>query len=610
VRHAEEIKESVDIELILADTIRIASDDAVINYARAAAAVRGATNVKLIATKIDVSFQIRMAVRALTDQSLTPNQLDQCTGFPYDQIKEMICEAENEHNRADEEDDLQAKDLISKYILYLQRHLKQAKVIERSKNIDEELSAKFPTQARTDNPEVLHASASNYMDRTKKAHLRFTEQPELPPELTGLPSIRKFLFSLPAQRNLREYEVHLAVTIPSFIEKIRRAIADSDRDTGFRDLAEQFDTIRHEFIKQLRSETKSAFGNLSKNGIARVRADIDAYKQQLDGKISKQWLTVPGPAFKKIVNFKGVVAKGASKARGLDMGCNWNKEIADILAPGFNKWLRFQSRNMRDMSLALSQALDQAHLQTMIMMDNSSANLVVIDKAKKKWQNIHPKMQAKLQVLMKKIEKLHKRFFYWAIMQDARENNLAAHVMDSIFDDVFSSEPATKEITTGKNKGKKRFVMSKVAHQKGKLLGLTISAKPHLVENLIDQFQMQFDQYLNNYVDEHFEDASKLLEGFSETLRKQAPVDYIITPVGETMRRELENLVPTLLEKSQQLRDLLPVVIKEDDDAQFPTIDACAEDAIETVGELFERISKRKRKGEASTPRVRIKKEE
>lgn len=55
VHHAKEIKDTVDVEIILADTIRIASDVKVINSARAAVAHHGVANVKLVATKIDVS---------------------------------------------------------------------------------------------------------------------------------------------------------------------------------------------------------------------------------------------------------------------------------------------------------------------------------------------------------------------------------------------------------------------------------------------------------------------------------------------------------------------------------------------------------------------------
>lgn len=52
-RHADEIKDTVDVEFIVADTIRIATDDAVINNARSAVLNHGAAKVKLIATKID-----------------------------------------------------------------------------------------------------------------------------------------------------------------------------------------------------------------------------------------------------------------------------------------------------------------------------------------------------------------------------------------------------------------------------------------------------------------------------------------------------------------------------------------------------------------------------
>jgi hypothetical protein len=55
-RYADEIKDTVDCELIVADTIRISSDDAVINKARAAIANHGIAGVKLVATKIDVSL--------------------------------------------------------------------------------------------------------------------------------------------------------------------------------------------------------------------------------------------------------------------------------------------------------------------------------------------------------------------------------------------------------------------------------------------------------------------------------------------------------------------------------------------------------------------------
>lgn len=61
-RHADEVKDIVDVEIILADTIRIATDDLVISNARAAALNHGAAMVKLVATKIDVRVNLSSVV--------------------------------------------------------------------------------------------------------------------------------------------------------------------------------------------------------------------------------------------------------------------------------------------------------------------------------------------------------------------------------------------------------------------------------------------------------------------------------------------------------------------------------------------------------------------
>ena len=520
----------------------------------------------------------------------------------------MIQHAEEEENRADEDDNLAARDISSKHKAYLTRHLKQQKISSRAKTIATDLSLKFPSPSREDNPEVFHASASNYMDWIKKSTLRFNEQPALTPDMTGVPAIRKFLYSLPTQNNLRDYTLHLTVSLPAFIDKVKRA-TDLERDEGFRELAEEFDTIRDRFISDLRMQAKVAFEAISENGIKKIRLDVDAFKQQLETKLEKEWLTLPAPAFKKIISSNGVVHKGASKAKGLQNGCNWNQEIADIISPGFDKWQTFHSRHMKDMELALHSAFGYAHQQIVNAMDTSSANLVVVEKAKKKWHAIRPKMEIKLSLLMQKIEKLEKRTNLWATMRDGRDNNLIARTMKPIYDAVFEAEPATKQITIGKNKGKTRFVSPKTAFQKDSMWKLAIDADTHLVDDLIITFQGSFDASLNNILGELFGDIGTLLESFSASLRRQAPINYKPNPTGKQMRESLEELIPTLVKKAEELKAQLPVPIKQEDYGTVPAHDISIEETNETVSERFDRIRKRKRSGEVNTPRMRIKTE-
>lgn len=54
----------MEVEIILSDTIRVSTDEKLINRARAAVAHHGAANVKVVTTKIDVST-IRLESRRI-----------------------------------------------------------------------------------------------------------------------------------------------------------------------------------------------------------------------------------------------------------------------------------------------------------------------------------------------------------------------------------------------------------------------------------------------------------------------------------------------------------------------------------------------------------------
>lgn len=66
VRHIDEVKDTVDVELVLGDTVRIGTDKSVINAARSGAHNHGYSNVKVVTTKIDVS-----SYGSLRDSGLT-----------------------------------------------------------------------------------------------------------------------------------------------------------------------------------------------------------------------------------------------------------------------------------------------------------------------------------------------------------------------------------------------------------------------------------------------------------------------------------------------------------------------------------------------------------
>jgi hypothetical protein len=59
-RHADDVKDTVDVEIVLGDTVRIGTDDVVMSTARAGILNHGSSRVKVIATKIDVRTKGRL----------------------------------------------------------------------------------------------------------------------------------------------------------------------------------------------------------------------------------------------------------------------------------------------------------------------------------------------------------------------------------------------------------------------------------------------------------------------------------------------------------------------------------------------------------------------
>lgn len=101
------------------------------------------------------------------------------------------------------------KDAISKYKSYLARATLQAKVMSRIDSITNDFAAKLQSRNTKELPQVFHTSASEYMEWIRPARITFKDQPSLPVEMTGIPAIRNFLYTLPADQNLTDYEDHL-----------------------------------------------------------------------------------------------------------------------------------------------------------------------------------------------------------------------------------------------------------------------------------------------------------------------------------------------------------------------------------------------------------------
>jgi hypothetical protein len=108
VRHAEEIKDSADVLLILANTDRTATNDSVYKTVRNCVLSRGSYDeVKLVATQID----------NIVDSDLKREGVDR--------LRELIEAAAAEVRNVEEEEDAVTVIRAGKYKTYLQRYLVQ-----------------------------------------------------------------------------------------------------------------------------------------------------------------------------------------------------------------------------------------------------------------------------------------------------------------------------------------------------------------------------------------------------------------------------------------------------------------------------------------------------
>jgi hypothetical protein len=544
---------------------------------------------------------------------LNKNQLSHCEGEEHDKIRQLLKETKDQEADLDEDADeyFKKRDLLQKYKAYLERTQKQLKVSDRANEITNDLSNTLQDDAMEGSLEIIHASAYEYMEWIGNEKIRFLDQPSLPVNMTGVPAIRRFLLNLPAKQNMQDYERHLNVALPAFIEKIKRTVSDTERDGGFRTIADEFDRLRKGFLIRLLAQAKSSFQGSSIASISKIIQNVPTMKEQVEELLSEDWLLHKSGAFNRILRDHGTVLKGASKAKGLEEGSNWNKDLASILSPGLHLWSQSYKAHMVPMMPALHKALNQLHRKTDIMIGECAANLVTVERARKKWGLLRMNLKAKLMALMDDIEKTRQQALEWSTLEFDCKINLISKITDDIFETVSTSEPALKPANPNKKKQTKQYVEPKLKYKKKKLEQSFLQPDNHFVNRAIQELQSRFDKTINKKLEKHFAGIEQLLETFSTNIRSQAPIDYEITPAGNKMRADLKLEIPGLEERVNACQKMLPATDKHEDGMAHMTMDGDdLDNGEEDLAAIYAKLAKRKDMEFAEQPKnKRIKSE-
>jgi hypothetical protein len=224
-----------------------------------------------------------------------------------------------------------------------------------------------------------------------------------------------------------------------------------------------------------------------------------------------------------------------------------------------------------------------------------AANLVTVEKARKRWAAYSKRLEVKLWGLMQDIKKTKEKTMEWATMEFDCHNNLISEVTDDIYDEVSNAEPALKPPNPNRKRQTKQYVEPRLKYKKKKLEQLFLQPENHFVDCVIEHMQSSFNKAVQIVLEEHFAGFEVLLEDFSKTIRSQAPLDYKISPHGKAMRAGIEKEIPGLQERVEELQKMLPAAVKgERGMALMPMDNSDLGNGEENFAVTYARMAKRK----------------
>lgn len=413
--------------------------------------------------------------------------------------------------------------------------------------------------------------------------------------------IRRFLFDLLAPRNFNDVAYHLNSFLPNFLQKIERVINESDRDADFRSLAEDFDRVKGDLIEDHFLQTRSLFQKILKDTLSKIRADTSAYQRQIDDKLENELCKYRSPTFNKIMKARGNLPPKSSKAKGLENGCSLNRDFSTIIAPAFLKWDFTYSERMQPMRQALIQLTAVMGHAVLSILNSSSANVMVVERAKQHWKQHRKDLRVKMELLMEDFEKLQAKALVKATMDDGQQNCLVATITDEHFDAVYQAQlPQDLASLPAKQR------QTRIKYQKMMLTERFSGSIGHFVNDVLRTFHERLSRDINALLERHFPELRNQLDHYSTCLKGEAPISYKVEQPGLDIRADIERVFPELRNIVADLQREFPQQQNNQDDGSLylPDIDGAS-----NLLAIYGQLCKKRKQGVQENAKVKVKKE-
>jgi hypothetical protein len=189
-------------------------------------------------------------------------------------------------------------------------------------------AASVEQQMQTKDVEVLSVSARQYALCVDSSQ---DEEPKISPEATGIPALRRYLFTLPAQTNYRTLHHHVFETLPDLVVQIKR-ILDKFSNSG--DYARMRVLIIEQLAK-LREMLESLATSLPREHVASpwTASDRHAIIPKLTSIIND--LAQPAVYY---ATFNKILCENGIPVNGKALGRNLNEEVLATMSNYIETW--------------------------------------------------------------------------------------------------------------------------------------------------------------------------------------------------------------------------------------------------------------------------------